>query len=92
MNHRTVLNLATGQTHEEDLSSEEIASREADEAVRLRAQEEADRARYRELRAAAFAQEADALFFQEQRGEVPAGTWAAKVDEIRARFPSGAQS
>jgi len=31
--------------------------------------------------------ESDALFFEEQRGEVSQGTWAAKVDEIKLRFP-----
>ena len=35
----------------------------------------------------AYRTEADHLFFEEQRGEVAAGTWAAKVDEIKARFP-----
>ena len=38
-------------------------------------------------RRAAYKSEADALFFEEQRGEVSAGTWAAKVDEIKARYP-----
>ena len=31
--------------------------------------------------------ETDHLFFEEQRGEVPEGTWAAKVAEIKARIP-----
>ena len=31
--------------------------------------------------------ETDRLFFEEQRGEVPVGTWAAKVAEIKERFP-----
>ena len=31
--------------------------------------------------------ESDHLFFEEQRGEVPVGTWAAKVAEIKQRFP-----
>jgi hypothetical protein len=35
----------------------------------------------------AYQAESDHLFFEEQRGEVAAGTWAAKVDEIKARFP-----
>ena len=48
--------------------------------------------RYRELRAAAFASEADPLFFQEQRGELPTGTWLAQVEEIRLRYPSGGQA
>tara|TARA_R110000824_G_scaffold388435_1_gene584001 strand:- start:245 stop:628 length:384 start_codon:yes stop_codon:yes gene_type:complete len=38
-------------------------------------------------RRVAYQAESDHLFFEEQRGEVAAGTWAAKVDEIKARFP-----
>lgn len=44
-------------------------------------------ARAKASRAAAFREEADPLFFQQQRGEVPAGTWEAKVAEIRDRYP-----
>ncbi|HEY3432559.1 MAG TPA: hypothetical protein VGK09_08425 [Rhodocyclaceae bacterium] len=39
------------------------------------------------LRAAAYREESDPLFFKEQRGEVTSGTWNAKVEEIRKRFP-----
>jgi len=35
----------------------------------------------------AYQSEADPLFFEEQRGEVSEGTWTAKVDEIKLRFP-----
>jgi hypothetical protein len=35
----------------------------------------------------AYQQEADALYFEEQAGEVSAGTWAAKRAEIKLRFP-----
>jgi len=38
-------------------------------------------------RRSAYQSEADALFFEEQRGEVSGGTWAAKIDEIKARYP-----
>ena len=38
-------------------------------------------------RRSAYIVESDALFFKEQRGEIPAGTWAAKVAEIKAKFP-----
>ena len=40
-----------------------------------------------EKRREAYEREADSLFFQEQRSEVSAGTWAAKVAEIKLRFP-----
>jgi hypothetical protein len=38
-------------------------------------------------RAAAYAAEADALFFKAQRGEIEMAEWEAKVEEIRNRFP-----
>ena len=38
-------------------------------------------------RRTAYHAESDELFFEEQRGEVSEGTWAAKVDEIKLRFP-----
>lgn len=41
----------------------------------------------RAARAAAFAAEADALFFKAQAGEIELTEWTAKRDEIRARFP-----
>jgi len=55
------------------------------EAAQLNADEAANK--YKEDRSAAYQAEADPLFFEEQRGEVPAGTHAAKVAEIKARFP-----
>jgi hypothetical protein len=42
---------------------------------------------YSALRAAAYRAESDPIFFKEQRGEVAAGTWLAKVAEIKARWP-----
>lgn len=41
----------------------------------------------RQSRAAAFAAEADPLFFQVQRGEATQADYDAKVVEIRARYP-----
>jgi len=38
-------------------------------------------------RAAAYAAEADPLFFKWQAGENTAATWKAKREEIRARYP-----
>lgn len=39
------------------------------------------------LRRAAYAAEADPLFFKSQRGEATQAEWLAKVEEIKARFP-----
>jgi hypothetical protein len=88
MPKKTIQNCVTGEIIEAEMTAEEVAQLQADAA------EEAAKqlARYRELRAAAFASEADPLFFQEQRGEVPTGTWLAKVEEIRLRYPSGGQA
>ena len=39
------------------------------------------------LRRAAYAAEADHLFFKSQRGEATQAEWLAKIAEIRARYP-----
>lgn len=38
-------------------------------------------------RRGAYISESDHLFFEEQRGDVPEGTWIKKIEEIKARFP-----
>ena len=70
-----------------EMTAEEIAERQAQEAVweaetnqRLKVQQQA-------ARAAAYRQEADPLFFMSQRGEATIEEWQAKVAEIKARFP-----
>ena len=64
---------------EADYEAEKIASAAAAPAMR--------EIEIRQQRLSAYKAEADPLFFEEQRGEVPAGTHAAKVSEIKARFP-----
>jgi len=66
---------------------EEEAAQDAEEAAwaaeaPARAAEEVQNNRRK-----SYQSEADALFFEEQRGEVSQGTWTAKVDEIKLRFP-----
>lgn len=61
------------------------------DVVEMSAEELADRAAFvanqrKQVRAEAYREESDPLFFQEQRGEVPPGTWLAKVQEIKARY------
>ena len=77
-------NLQTGEITETPLTAAEIAKREAYERdvlpVRLREKAETDRA-------AAYAAEADPLFFKSQRGEATTAEWEAKVAEIKARYP-----
>ena len=61
------------------------------EAVLRAAEAEADAAaavdRVQRLRKAAFAAEADPLFFAWQAGEGTKEAWEAKRDEIKQRFP-----
>lgn len=66
---------------------EEETARDAEEAAwaadaPVRAAEEVQ-----SNRRAAYQSESDHLHFEEARGEVSDGTWAAKVAEIKARFP-----
>lgn len=60
-----------------DVSDEEAAAR-------LDVQQALVKAR----REQAYREESDPLYFQEQRGDVPLGTWLAKIAEIKARYPS----
>ncbi len=55
------------------------------EVARLQAAEPARVAG--EKRRAAYAAEADPLFFKAQRGEATLAEWQAKVAEIKARYP-----
>ena len=80
-----------------------LISRDSTQVVEITAEDEAVWAAQKALRDAAeparlaeeiqrnrryaYQEEADALYFQEQRGEVSAGTWAAKISEIKERFP-----
>jgi hypothetical protein len=48
---------------------------------------EAQRMSARQARAAAYASEADPLFFKAQRGEATIEEWQSTVADIRARFP-----
>ena len=38
-------------------------------------------------RRTAYQSEADHLHLEEERGEIPAGTWLSKVNEIKTRYP-----
>ena len=44
------------------------------------------------LRRAAYAAEADPIFFLWQRGEATQAEWLAKIAEIRARYPDPGQA
>jgi hypothetical protein len=55
------------------------------EVTRLNADEAANK--YKEDRRLAYKRESDHLYLEEARGEISEGTWAAKVAEIKTRFP-----
>ena len=69
------------------LTPEEETARDAEEATWASEAPARAEAEVQRNRRSAYQSEADTLFFEEQRGEVSAGTWAAKVDEIKARYP-----
>jgi len=81
---KQIINIQTGQVEVVDLTAEEVAERETFERdvlpIRQRKKAEANRA-------AAYAAEADPLFFKSQRGEATTAEWEAKVAEIKARYP-----
>ena len=66
---------------------EEETARDAEEKAWADGAEARATARVLDNRRNAYQAEADTLFFEEQAGEVAAGTWVAKRVEIKARFP-----
>ena len=44
-------------------------------------------AKVQDNRRSAYQIESDHLHLEEERGEVPAGTWLSKVNEIKTRYP-----
>ena len=68
-------------------TAEEETARDVEEATADAATAELIKNYYKIDRKLAYQTESDPLFFEEQRGEVPAGTHAAKVAEIKTRFP-----
>ena len=78
------INVQTGEVTTTPLSAEQIAEHEAykRDVVPALEREIAER-----NRAAAYAAEADPLFFKSQRGEATTAEWEAKVAEIKARYP-----
>ena len=79
----TSVNAQTGEVVTRALTTEETAGRTAAE----QAAPEVLLRNVKQSRAAAYAAEADPLFFQAQRGEATMDEWTAKVAEIRTRYP-----
>ena len=82
--NRLIIDSQTGEVTQTTLTAEEIQERETytrdvlPNVLRQQAEQS---------RAAAYAAEADPLFFKAQRGEATTDEWTAKVAEIKARFP-----
>ena len=68
-------------------TAEEESARNAEDQVWADGAPARAAAEVQRNRRAAYQNEADPLFFEEQAGEVTAGTWVAKRAEIKARFP-----
>jgi len=68
-------------------TSEEEAAKDVQEAVYAAGADARAAAQVQANRRAAYQAEADHLHLEEERGEVPVGTWTAKVAEIKQRFP-----
>ena len=79
--HRIQVNVQTGEQQIIELSAEEIAEIQNHPVLVPSVDEQ------RQARAAAYAAEADPLFFKAKRGEVSMDDWNAKVEEIRQRYP-----
>jgi len=79
-----VVNTQTGEVTLVKWTAEEIAEREAFARDVLPG---VLRKNVERNRAAAYAAEADPLFFKSQRGEATTAEWEAKVAEIKARYP-----
>ena len=78
--HATVDGNVPFTPEEETAANAEVVAWDNGAAARAEAKVQADRR-------AAYEAEADHLHFEEARGEVSDGTWAAKVAEIKGRFP-----
>jgi hypothetical protein len=81
---RQTINVQTGEVTWSELTAEEVAEREAHERDVLPGK---IRKSIESQRAAAYAAEADPLFFKSQRGEATTAEWEAKVAEIKTRYP-----
>jgi hypothetical protein len=85
--HHTIWDAVQQKQIDVPFTAEEETAKDAEEATW--ASEAPTRAakEVQDNRRAAYQTEADHLHFEEARGEVSDGTWAAKVAEIKGRFP-----
>ena len=90
MSKVVISNAATGEVVEREMTVDEQAKRDAENAEwqaeqQARAQAEVDAQRH-----AAYTAESDPLFFKWQRGSGTEQAWLDKIAEIQARYPDPA--
>ena len=84
---RIQVNVQTGERQVIQLTPEEIAQAQMQAQQAAQAEVQWNIANAAQLRQAAYAAEADPLFFKAQRGEATMAEWQAKVAEIKTRYP-----
>jgi hypothetical protein len=84
---RIQVNVTTGERQVIQLTPEEIAQAQMQAQQAAQAEVQWNIANATQLRQAAYAAEADPLFFKAQRGEATMAEWQAKVAEIKTRYP-----
>jgi len=82
-----VADLQTGVSSDVEMIAAEITTRQQEEQAWAAGANARVATQVQANRRAAYEAESDHLFFEEQAGEVAAGTWAAKRAEIKQRFP-----
>ena len=81
------VNLKTKIAETAEFNESQQTQRDIDEASWAAGAPARAAAKVQRDRRNAYQTESDHLHFEEARGEVSDGTWAAKVAEIKARFP-----
>jgi hypothetical protein len=93
MRHQAIVNLYKNVVGINDSGAFDINEKlvaideQAVEAEVTRLQAELPNKLAKQNRAAAYATEADPLFFKAQRGEATEEEWLAKIEEIKTRYP-----
>ena len=82
-----VADLQTGVSSDVEMTEAEVTVKQQEEQAWADGAASRAAAEVQSNRRRAYQAESDHLHLEEERGEVPVGTWAAKVAEIKERFP-----
>jgi hypothetical protein len=85
--HTIQVNVSTGEIVQVPYTTDEQAEYDIKKAEWNAEANNRYNAEAKRQRAAAYATEADSLFFKSQRGDATVQEWQNKVAEIKARFP-----